>query len=308
MGKSTLFNRMTGSRRAIVAPIAGTTRDSLARSGRLARRVAFSCLIPGACTAPARIRCTSSSSGRASAPSPAPICWCSSSTAVRASSPATRPSHASCVQTGKPLAACHQQDRRQARPRRRPRTSTSSASTRSSRFPPSTERASAELLDEIVERLGLRALETDARRGDDGPEPGPPTTSDAGRDHGRHRRAAERRQVVAASIACCTKSACMVSDMPGTTRDAIDSVLTWHRRRFRIVDTAGMRRPGRVAQRRAGRVGQRRRREESDRRRRCRRPRDRRERRARPNRTRRSAEKPIAPAAASSSSRTNGTW
>ena len=38
----------------------------------------------------------------------------------------------------------------------------------------------------------------------------------------------------------------MVSDMPGTTRDAIDAVLTWHRRRFRIVDTAGMRRPGRV--------------------------------------------------------------
>ena len=31
VGKSTLFNRMTGSRRAIVAPVAGTTRDSLAR-------------------------------------------------------------------------------------------------------------------------------------------------------------------------------------------------------------------------------------------------------------------------------------
>src|SRR5262249_49031253 len=38
----------------------------------------------------------------------------------------------------------------------------------------------------------------------------------------------------------------LVSDMPGTTRDAIDVPLTWHRRRFRIVDTAGMRRPGRV--------------------------------------------------------------
>src|SRR5450759_4059347 len=31
VGKSTLFNRMTGSRRAIVAPIAGTTRNALAR-------------------------------------------------------------------------------------------------------------------------------------------------------------------------------------------------------------------------------------------------------------------------------------
>lgn len=38
----------------------------------------------------------------------------------------------------------------------------------------------------------------------------------------------------------------MVSDVPGTTRDAIDATLIWHRRQFRIVDTAGMRRPGRV--------------------------------------------------------------
>jgi GTP-binding protein len=39
----------------------------------------------------------------------------------------------------------------------------------------------------------------------------------------------------------------LVSDMPGTTRDAVDTVLRWHRRTFRIVDTAGIRRPGRVA-------------------------------------------------------------
>jgi GTP-binding protein len=39
----------------------------------------------------------------------------------------------------------------------------------------------------------------------------------------------------------------LVSDVPGTTRDAIDAVLTWQRREFRIVDTAGIRRPGRVA-------------------------------------------------------------
>lgn len=39
----------------------------------------------------------------------------------------------------------------------------------------------------------------------------------------------------------------LVSETPGTTRDAVDTVLTWHRRRFRIVDTAGIRRPGRVA-------------------------------------------------------------
>jgi GTPase len=44
----------------------------------------------------------------------------------------------------------------------------------------------------------------------------------------------------------------LVSDMPGTTRDAIDSPLLWRRRHFRIIDTAGMRRPGRIS--RGGKV------------------------------------------------------
>ena len=39
----------------------------------------------------------------------------------------------------------------------------------------------------------------------------------------------------------------IVSEMPGTTRDAVDTMLTWHRRLFRIVDTAGIRRAGRVS-------------------------------------------------------------
>jgi GTPase len=39
----------------------------------------------------------------------------------------------------------------------------------------------------------------------------------------------------------------LVSALPGTTRDAVDSLLRWNRRDFRIVDTAGIRRPGRVA-------------------------------------------------------------
>ena len=47
----------------------------------------------------------------------------------------------------------------------------------------------------------------------------------------------------------------LVSEMPGTTRDAIDAPLMWHRRRFRIVDTAGMRRPGRVGGGKGGTAG-----------------------------------------------------
>ena len=39
----------------------------------------------------------------------------------------------------------------------------------------------------------------------------------------------------------------IVSPTPGTTRDTVDAVLEWHHRTFRIVDTAGIRRAGRVA-------------------------------------------------------------
>jgi GTP-binding protein len=40
----------------------------------------------------------------------------------------------------------------------------------------------------------------------------------------------------------------MVNAMPGTTRDPVDVVLQWRKRQLRILDTAGMRRPGRVAE------------------------------------------------------------
>ena len=38
----------------------------------------------------------------------------------------------------------------------------------------------------------------------------------------------------------------LVSDIPGTTRDAIDSLIEYKGRRFRIVDTAGLRRKSRI--------------------------------------------------------------
>ncbi len=39
----------------------------------------------------------------------------------------------------------------------------------------------------------------------------------------------------------------IVSDIPGTTRDAIDTMLEWQGRPLRLVDTAGLRRRGKVA-------------------------------------------------------------
>jgi GTP-binding protein len=38
----------------------------------------------------------------------------------------------------------------------------------------------------------------------------------------------------------------MVSEIPGTTRDAIDVELQWHGKKFRLVDTAGIRKAGKV--------------------------------------------------------------
>jgi GTP-binding protein len=38
----------------------------------------------------------------------------------------------------------------------------------------------------------------------------------------------------------------LVSEMPGTTRDTVDAELTWEGKLYRLVDTAGLRRPGRI--------------------------------------------------------------
>ena len=106
-----------------------------------------------------------------------------------------------------------------------------------------------DLLDGIVERLGLSAKPSGAGGappvvGADAAEPAEPVTPaevgivvvgrpNAGKSSLVNRLLREERMIV--------------SETPGTTRDAVDTAFTWHRRQFRIVDTAGMRRAGRVA-------------------------------------------------------------
>ncbi|MBT9172105.1 MAG: GTPase Der [Syntrophomonadaceae bacterium] len=41
----------------------------------------------------------------------------------------------------------------------------------------------------------------------------------------------------------------IVSDLPGTTRDAVDLIIEWDGRRYRIVDTAGIRRKSKIGER-----------------------------------------------------------
>ena len=38
----------------------------------------------------------------------------------------------------------------------------------------------------------------------------------------------------------------IVSNVPGTTRDAIDTMFTWHQKKFVVVDTAGIRKQGKI--------------------------------------------------------------
>src|SRR5262249_36550566 len=110
----------------------------------------------------------------------------------------------------------------------------------------------AELLDEIVQRLRLRP-ESRAHESPDDHDPDPESQipNPESRPEARETRVAivGRPNVGKSSLVnrLLREQRVLVSDMPGTTPDAIDVPLTWHRRRFRIVDPAGMRRPGRVA-------------------------------------------------------------
>jgi GTP-binding protein len=235
VGKSTLFNRMTGSRRAIVAPVAGTTRDALAR----------------------------------------PVVWLGASFELFDTGglygASQDPLHALVVEQGRRaiadadllvmlvdgregLVAGDEQIARELRETGRPillainktddKRAQNSMDFYRLGFEPVFEVSAehghgvAELLDEIVVRIRHGRMDADPAND----QPAEPT---------RETRVAivGRPNVGKSSLVnrLLRAQRVLVSDMPGTTRDAIDVPLTWHRRRFRIVDTAGMRRPGRVA-------------------------------------------------------------
>ena len=109
-----------------------------------------------------------------------------------------------------------------------------------------------DLLDAIVERLGLPA-----RRGAADVDTAAPPVEDL--DGASDLGSAEPAEVGIVIVGrpnagksslvnrLLREERMIVSETPGTTRDVVDAVFSWHRRQFRIVDTAGMRRAGRVA-------------------------------------------------------------
>jgi GTPase len=234
VGKSTLFNRMTGSRRAIVAPIAGTTRDTLARP--VVWRGTFFELFD-----------TGGLFGASEDPLHELVVRQGQRAIVGADLivflvdgreglvPGDEQIASELRTTGKPvILAINKTDDKRAR--------AGAFDFFGFGFEPVLEVSAehghgvAELLDEIVLRLGSSAAGAAPTS-----EPAPVESEIAVAIVGRP-------NVGKSSLVnrLLREERVLVSEKPGTTRDAIDVTLTWHKRHFRIVDTAGMRRAGRI--------------------------------------------------------------
>jgi GTP-binding protein len=234
VGKSTLFNRVTGTRRSIVTPVAGTTRDTLAAPAAWRDRE-FTLVdtggLFGATTDPLHALVVEHGLKALETAEVVVLVVDGREGMVPGDEQIAGRLH----QLGVPiLVAVNKTDDRRARNR--------AMEFFAMGFEPVIEIAAehgdgvADLLDEIVARLPA------ARGAGSAAEPeisvaivGRPNV---GKSSLVNRLLREERV--------------MVSELPGTTRDTVDVVLQWHKRRFRIVDTAGMRRPGRVA--RSGQV------------------------------------------------------
>jgi len=241
---------MTGSRRAIVAPLAGTTRDSLERPV-VWRGVAFRLFdtggMYGASEDPLRELVVKQGQRAIEGADLVVIVVDGREGLVGGDETIAR----ELRETGKPLLmAVNKTDDKRARD--------SSMEFYQLGIDPVLEISAehgtgvAELLDAMVDTLEARGLRSGVR--EEHEELSQPPTSNPRPPDETTVAIVGRPNVGKSSLVNRLLHAerVLVSEMPGTTRDAIDAPLTWHRRRFRIVDTAGMRRPGRVS--RGGKV------------------------------------------------------
>jgi GTP-binding protein len=230
VGKSTLFNRITGSRRAIVTPIAGTTRDvnSLPAEwqGTTFRLVDTGGMF-GASEDP--LHALVVQHGRRALEEADVLVFVVDGREGLV--PGDEEIAAAARASSAPVVmAVNKTDDKRAKGR--------ALEFYQLGFDPVVEVAAehgdgvGDLLDEVVARLPAR----------------------------REGRAAEAATEIAVAIVgrpnvgkssllnrLLREERSIVSELPGTTRDTVDAVLKWHKRTFRIVDTAGIRRPGRVA-------------------------------------------------------------
>ena len=239
VGKSTLFNRVCGSRRAIVTPVAGTTRDVI-RARAEWRDTTFELVDTGGLFGASSDPLRQSVSERGLAALDGADLVVLLVDGRDGLAPADREVAARARRAGAPLVlAVNKVDDRRA-------------SERVEEFhalgvTPLVAVAAehglgvGDLLDAAVGRLPGPARAT--------PGPVEPERSD---EIGV--AIVGRPNVGKSSLVNLLARAerVLVSAAAGTTRDAIDTVVTWHGQRLRLVDTAGIRRPGRVA--RGGRI------------------------------------------------------
>jgi GTPase len=250
VGKSTLFNRITSSRRAIVTPVPGTTRDVITQPV-VWRGVGFD------------LTDTGGMFGISEDPLHAMVLDAGRRAMQRAElvvfvvdgrdgkTPGDDEIAKSLRTLGKPvILAVNKMDDRRARD--------GALDLYQLGFEPMVEIAAehgngvGDLLDEVVARLPKAAALT-AHVSDAGMLPDADAPVEPARDE-VNVAIIGRPNVGKSSLVnrLLREERVLVSELPGTTRDAVDSLLRWHRRQFRIVDTAGIRRPGKVA--RAGQV------------------------------------------------------
>jgi GTPase len=229
VGKSTLFNRITGTRRAIVAPIAGTTRDIIAAGAEWQGAhvtVVDTGGMFGASKDPLH-ELVLQQGHRAIASADLIVFVTDGKDGLVSGDEEIA---ATVRQSGRPVVvAVNKTDDRKAQAR----VVEFFALGFDPVIPIASEHGSGvgDLLDAVSSRLLL---------GKSAPPAEPDETKVAiigrpnvGKSSLVNRLLKEERMVV--------------SEMAGTTRDPVDSILRWHKQQFRIVDTAGIRRAGKVA-------------------------------------------------------------
>jgi GTP-binding protein len=231
VGKSTLFNRITNSRRSIVTPIAGTTRDVIAQPAEW-QGVTFTLVDTGGMFGASEdpLHELVVTAGQRAIESAEVVVFVVDGRDGLVSADQEIADHLRSVRVPV-LVAINKTDDKQARGR--------AGEFYRLGFEPVVEIAAehatgvGDLLDEVVAHLPARG---EAGSLDDNVQEtavaivGRPNV---GKSSLLNRLLSEERSIVSAT--------------PGTTRDTVDAVLNWHHRTFRIVDTAGIRRAGRVA-------------------------------------------------------------